>query len=62
MYKELVALGDIDASLEIGKYIKDVSEELEWVESKKINLGSVDYAIDCIVDEQKYYHDLYKDK
>ena len=62
MYSELVGLGEIETSLEIGKCIKNVSEELEKARSMKINLDSLDYAIDCIIDEQQYYHDLYKSK
>ena len=60
MYSELVALGEIDTSIEIGRYIQDVSKELEKAECMKINLESVDYAMDCILDEQQHYHDMYK--
>lgn len=62
MYKELVDLGEINASLEIGTYIQEVSDELERAESMLINLQSVDFSMDCILDVQQQIHDQYKKK
>lgn len=62
MYSELVAIGEIETSLKIGGFIKDVSMELERAESMKINLDSVDYAMDCILDVQQQLHDEFKTK
>lgn len=62
MYKELVEIGEIDSSLFIGDCIKDVSHELEKAEYMHINLASVDYAIDCILDVQDQLHDEYAEK
>lgn len=62
MYKELVDIGEIDSSLEVGNMIKEVSSELERAESMLINLQSVDFAIDCILDVQQQLHDEFKAK
>ena len=62
MYKELVEIGEIDSSLKIGDLVKDVSVELDKAQAMLINLQSIDFAMDCIVDEQQYYHDLFKNK
>ena len=62
MYSELVAHGEIETSLKIGKYIKNVSEELKRAQSMLINLESVDFAMDCILDVQQQLHDEFKEK
>lgn len=62
MYKELVDLGEVDSSLKVGSMIKDVSAELERAESMLINLQSVDFAMDCILDVQQQLHDEFKTK
>ena len=60
MYKELVEIGEIDTSLKIGELIKDVSQELEDAQTMLINLESIDFSMDCILEEQAVYHDRYK--
>ncbi len=62
MYGELLEIDEIDSARKVSKMIKDVSEELKWVQRKKLDLMSVDYSIAYILGEQKHYHDFYKAK
>lgn len=62
MYKELFDLGEFASAKRVSKMIKDVSEELKWVQRKRLDLMSADYDMGYILGEQKYYHDFYKGK
>ena len=43
MRKELDALGEIDAAIEIDKYIQDVSKELSYVEKQLLKIETINY-------------------
>lgn len=62
MYKELLEIGEVASAKKVCDMIQDVSEELKWVQRKRIDLMSADYSIDYILGEQKFYHDFYKKK
>ena len=62
MYKELLDIGEVDSAKKLCAMVEDVSEELKWVQRKRIDLSSADYSIDYILGEQNFYHDFYKKK
>ena len=62
MYKELLEIGEVDSAKKVCAMVEDVSEELKWVQRKRIDLSSADYSIDYILGEQNFYHDFYKKK
>lgn len=53
MRKELEALGEIDAAIEIDKYIQDVSKELSHAEKKFLKLETIGYDIVHIIEWQE---------
>ena len=61
-YKELYDLGEIAAAMKISCYIKDVDEELKSAIKKFINLQTINYDINMIIEEQTEIHDKYKEK
>lgn len=61
-YKELYDLGDISAALKIAYFLNDASKELEYAESKMIDMENIGYDLGAIVNEQKYLYDKYKHK
>ena len=56
-YKELYELGEIAAAIKISCFIKDVCNELQHAEEKRIKLETIGYDINTIIQEQ---HDLYE--
>ena len=50
MRKELEALGEIDAAIEIDEYIRDVSKELSHAEKKLLRMETVGYDMIHIVE------------
>ena len=56
-YKSLYGLGEIRAAIEIGKYIEEVSAELQGAHEKYISLESIGYDMVTIEDEQKKYNE-----
>lgn len=62
MYKELLDLDEIASARKVGEIIEDVTDELKWVQRKKLDLMSADYGIGYILGEQQHYHDFYKEK
>lgn len=61
-YKELYELNEICGALEIAKYIKDVSQELNIAQQAQINLDSIGYDISLIVDRQDILYKKYQKK
>ena len=57
MYKELIALNEIAAAMELKKYILDVDEELSMAQQKHLENKAIDYDIFDIVAKQE---DVYK--
>lgn len=62
MRQELVALNEIDAALELDKYIRDVSKELHHAEKSLLNLESINYDMSLIIDWQHHLYNKYKKK
>lgn len=62
MYSELVMAKEIEASLFVGQYISVMAENMERIKSLMINLSSVDYSLDCILEIQQQIHDEFKAK
>lgn len=62
MYKELLNLNEIDSANKVCDMVSDVSDELKWVQRKKLELESADYGIGFILGEQAFYHDFYAKK
>ena len=61
-YKELMEAGEIHAALYLEKLIKEVSHELEKVESYHLSKTAIGYDISSIIAEQKHKHDKYQHK
>lgn len=60
--KELMAINEIAASLELKKYIKDVDEELAKATQKYLELNAISFNISEIMTEQKSLYEKYKKK
>ena len=60
LYKELVNINEIAASLELQKYIEDVDFELEEAEQMLLELESLDFNISDIVLEQDKIYKKYR--
>lgn len=61
-HKELLALNEIAAAMELKKYIIDVDKELAIAEQKELSLNMIDYDMDVILAEQKEVCKKYKKK
>ena len=59
---ELTNLTEVAAAIEIQKYIQDVDEELSWAQKQQLNLESIGYNLDVIVDWQDDIRKKYKKK
>ena len=59
MYIELISLKEIDAAMEIKKYISDVSEELTKAKQKHIEEKSIDFDITVLIEEQDELYQKY---
>ena len=59
MRQELIALNEIDAALELDKYIRDVSKELHFAEKSLLNLESINYDMSLIIDWQNHLYNKY---
>lgn len=53
MYQELLSIGEVCAAHQIGKCIDDVDNELAYAKQKSLELESIDYDINVIMEEQK---------
>lgn len=62
MYIELYKLNEIAAANEIKYYICAVDKELKNAEKKLVELETIDYNIETIMDWQKAIHKKYKKK
>lgn len=62
MYRELIALSEIAAAMEIKTYILDVDEELARARQKHIEEKAIDYDITIIMSEQEDKYKKYKKK
>ena len=61
-YKELIALNEVAAALELRSYIIDVDEELATAQEKDIYLKAIDFDIFEVTSVQEKKHKYYKKK
>ena len=61
-YKELYELGEVDAALKIGCFLKDNSKELAHAQAKQMDLENISYDINTIIAEQMCLHEKYEHK
>lgn len=59
-YKELMDEGEVRAAMYVGKLVKEVSHELEKVESYELSKKATDYNLSNIISEQHKKHEKYK--
>ena len=59
---ELTNLTEVAAAIEIQKYIQDVDQELSQAQKEQLNLESIGYNLDVIVDWQDDIRKKYKKK
>ena len=62
MYSELTNLKEVAAAIELQKYIQDVDEELSAAQKEQLNLESIGYNLDVIIDWQDDIKKKYKKK
>lgn len=62
MFKELNDQGEVASAMKVSDYLDAVDKELKWVERKLLELQSIDYSMEFILDEQSYYHEFFKKK
>ena len=62
MYSELTNLKEAAATIELQKYIQDVDEELSIAQKEQLNLESIGYNLDVIIDWQDDIRKKYKKK
>ena len=62
MFKELMAINEVAAAIEVKKYIKDVDEELSKAIQKHLELTAINFNISDIIAEQKVLCEKYKKK
>lgn len=62
MRQELTIINDLDAALELDKYIRDVSKELSHAQKKLLTLESHNYDMTIIIDESSSMLEKYRKK
>lgn len=61
-YKQLYEINEVGAALEIHYFIKDVMNEIKQAEKTYLNLESINYDINVIIEEQDKKYEHYKNK
>lgn len=62
MRQELISINEIDAALELDKYIRDVSKELSHAEKKLLTLEAHNYDMPTIIEQSEQMLIKYKKK